>query len=210
MRTEYEILARQKEFCDSYRFKNQEYTPKIKAWDSALNASTKTRGYPVYSSCTKNREETKLFWKMELERIGEKYKQTTQTREQFVKDVFKLQDSINSSQYRCCFANDKIRVGQCQKSLSIFLKWMWCQHELADIPPVCAIDRKILQECYTVLRNTNKGSQKELKDCKTAWSNLEDRELYERLVTITEKVAELVGEPRTAVWELFAFKEPNK
>lgn len=209
MRTEDEIQTRQQEFINAYKFKNQEYTPKMKAWESAINVSVKTRGYPVYSSDVRNREDAKFAWMVELERLGEKYKQDKQTKDQFIQDVFDLQDTINGSSYRTCYYNNRIRIGQCQKSLSVFLKWMWCQNELAGIPPVCPIDRQVLQECYRVLQVKNTGSR-DLLDCGTAWSNLDDRELYKRLVDITERAAALQEEPRTAIWELFTFKEPDK
>lgn len=209
MRTEDEIQARQQEFINAYKFKNQEYTPKMKAWGSAINVSVKTRGYPVYSSDVKNREDAKFAWMDKLERLGWKY-QCVQTKEQFIKDVFELQDYINGSSYSTSFFNNRIRIGQCQKSLSVYLKWMWCQNELASIPPVCPIDRQVLQECYRVLRSKKAGTKNELIDCRTAWSNLDDKDLYERLVNITEKVAGLQDESLTAVWELFAFKEPDK
>ncbi len=210
MRTEDEIQARQQEFINAYKFKNQEYTPKMKAWESAINVSVKTRGYPVYSSYVRNRKDAKFAWMDKLERLGWKYNERVQTKEQFIKDVFELQDYINGSSYSTNFYNNRIRIGQCQKSLSVYLKWMWCQNELASIPPVCPIDRQVLQECYRVLRSKKAGTKQELIDCGTAWSNLDDKHLYERLVNITEKVAGLQDEPRTAVWELFAFKEPDK
>lgn len=210
MRTEDEIRARQQQFCEAYQFKNQEYTPKMKAWESAINVSVKTRGYPVYSSNVRNREYAKFAWMAELEKLGEKYKKYNQTKDQFIQDVFVLQDSINGSSYNTCYYNNQIRIGQCQKSLSVYLKWMWCQNELAAIPPVCPIDRQVLQKCYRILQGAQAGSRQELLDCRTAWSNLNDRELYKRLVNITEKVAELEEEPLTAIWELFTFREPNK
>ena len=211
MRTPEEINARQQQFCNSYSFsRHKEYTPKMKAWESAINVSVKTRGCPVYSSNAENREDAVFFWMVELETLGEKYKHDKQTKEQFIQDVFTLQDNINNSNYNTCFQNNHIRLGQCQKSLSVFLKWMWCQNELADIPPVCPIDRQVLQKCYTVLRSSKKGSEKELRNCGTAWTKLDDRSLYCDLIAITEKVADLENEPSTAVWELFAFREPEK
>lgn len=209
MKTEEEILIRQQQFCDSYHFPQGEYTPKMKAWDSAISVSVKTRHYPVYSDKVEKREEAVFFWKTELERIGEKYKKAQQDRYQFQNDVFELQDSINKSPYSECFFKNEIRVGQCQKSLSVFLKWMWCQHELAGIPPVCPIDRQVLSRCYRVMIDTNTGSREEIIDAGAAWSNLTDRGQYIRLVDLTEKVANLENEPRTAVWELFAFQEPK-
>lgn len=209
MKSEKEIKERQEKFCASYPIRNKEHTPKTKAWDSAIKASISTRHYPVFSKIIEKKEAAIFFWKIELERLGEKYKKQSIDRDRFILDVFELQDSINSSEYKECFANNEIRVGQCQKSLSLFLKWMWCQHQLEYIPPVCPIDRQVLKECYRILVKTNSGTKEEKMNTGIPWSNLNDRELYRRLVDITEKVASLENEPRTCVWELFAFKEPN-
>ena len=210
MRSDSEIKKRQEEFVESYKFPKTDVSPKLKAWTAAINASVRTRHHPVYSSDRINRATAVFFWKTELERLGEKYKQSIQPRSQFIKDVCSLQESINNSQYSFCFANGRIRIGQCQKSFSIFLKWMWCQGELAGIPPVCPIDRKILAECRRSLKYHKKGTQQELEDTRTVWSNLDCSEVYERLIAITEKVAGLEDEPQPCVWELFAFREPKR
>lgn len=209
MRTKKETLERQQQFCKSYPFP-EDYPPKMRAWDSAVNASVR-RGYPVYSNRNADmHREAVAFWKIQLERLGEKYKKKEQNRCQFLKDVFELQDTINKSEYRGCFVGNAIRVGQCQKSLAIFLKWMWCQRELASIPPVCPIDRQVLNKCYEVLKQTGTMTEQDRMDCRASWSNLIDRDQYERLVKITERVAILEGESSTAIWELFAFQEPTR
>lgn len=210
MKTAEEILVRQQQFCNSYQFPDNNYTPERKALDSAIAVSVKTRHYPVYSDRIDGREDAVSFWKNELMRIGEKYKTKEQDRNQFEKDVFELQDSINKSKHKKCFLNNLIRLGQCQKSFSVFLKWMWCQGQLIGIPPVCPIDRQVLNKCYRVMVDTKTGTKEEIKDTTTAWSLLDDRDLYERLICITEKVAKEENEPRTAVWELFAFQEPER
>lgn len=208
MRSEEEIKARQNQFVVSYRFPQKDIFPKMKAWTAAINASVRTRHYPVYSSERKNRPAAVFFWKAELERLSEKYKRSGQTKAQFIKDVLSLQASINNSQYHNCFANGRIRIGQCQKSMSIFLKWMWCQGELADMPPVCPIDGQVLAKCRRILREHQEGTVEEIIDTYVSWSNLNCPVLYERLVDITEKVAALSDDPRPAVWELFAFEMP--
>ena len=210
MKTQEEIEERQARFVSSYSFPKTDVFPKMKAWTAAINASVRTRKYPVYSNVKKNRADAVCFWKTELERLGEKYKNTQQDKQQFINDVYSLQGRINSSMYRSCFTNDRIRVGQCQKSLSIFLKWMWCQGELAGVPPVCPIDGQVLAECRKVLKKKQIGSKPEILDTHIAWSNMDCREQYERLVLLTEKVARAQGETRPCVWELFAVKEPLK
>ena len=208
MRSGEEIKARQDQFVTSYRFPKTDIFPKMKAWTAAINASVRTRYYPVYSCDRKGRPAAVFFWKAELEKLGEKYKQSRQTRAQFIKDVCTLQASINKSQYHNCFANGRIRIGQCQKSLSIFLKWMWCQGELAGMPPVCPIDGQVLAKCRRILKEYQEGTVEEIKDTYVSWSNLDCLVLYERLVDITEKVAALTEDRRPAVWELFAFEKP--
>ena len=88
---------------------------------------------------------------------------------------------------------------------------MWCQNQLADMPPVCPIDRQILNECSRVLRRNKKMTKEKAEYCRKAWSILDCKDLYKELVNLTEEVAELQDEPnRTVVWELFAFNEPDK
>lgn len=207
MKTECEIKAKQREFVESYKFPKTDVFPKRKALTSAINSSVRTRNYHVYINDRNNRREARSFWKNELERLGDKYIHSKQSKDQFLKDVYALQKSINDSDFCKCFINNRIRLGQCQKSFSIYLKWMWCQGQLAGIPPVCPIDCKILSECRRVLKKENKGTEEDLEDTNTAWSIMDCPELYERLVAITEKVAELEKDPRPCVWELFAF--PN-
>ena len=208
MKTKKEIKARQERFVNAYRFSKNDTTPKMKACTSAINASVRTRGYKVYSDRVEGRSDAVNYWKAQLEQIGKKYESGTPDRNVFIKDVFDLQDTINNSEYKDYFVGG-IRVGQCQKSLSIYLKWMWCQGQLAGIPPVCPIDGQILRKCRQVLKKHNDYTPLELRDTYIAWSNLNDRCLYERLVTITEKVTRKESELYPCVWELFAFDEPE-
>ena len=210
MRTEQDIYIEQDRFCAAYPFRDRSLSPKMKAWKSAIKVSVTTRRYPVYSSEIENRRDAVNFWELQLERLGEKYITTEQSQEQFILDVFELQDTINNSEYARCFNNSHIRVGQCQKSLSVYLKWMWCQHQLAAVPLVCPIDRQVLNACRRVLLRDNDYTDQELTDTYTAWSNLDDRDLYTRLVKITLKVTKLEKEQSPAVWELFAFRVPER
>lgn len=206
MKTESEIKAKQREFVESYKFPKTIVLPKMKALTSAINSSVRTRYYHVYTNDRKNRGEARVFWKNELERLGEKYKYSKQSKDQFLEDVYTLQKRINDSDYCKCFINDRIRLGQCQKSFSIYLKWMWCQGQLAGIPPVCPIDCKILSKCRRVLK-INKGTEEDLEDTYTTWSIMDCRKLYERLVAITEKVARIEKYSRPCVWELCTFSK---
>lgn len=208
MKTNEEIKRRQELFCNAYP-QNKEYSPQAWALKCAINASVRRAN--VYSSDISMRAEARLYWESELAKLGKKYISAKQEKSQFFKDVFSLQKNINDSDYSSCFIDNHIRIGQCQKSLSVYLKWMWCQNQLADMPPVCPIDRQILNECSRVLRRNKKMTKEKSEYCRKAWSILDCKDLYKELVNLTEEVAELQDEPnRTVVWELFAFNEPDK
>ena len=210
MKSEEEIDLRRELFVSSYHFPKSNVTSKKKALIAAINASVRTRKYPVYSDDISGRIEAVYFWKDQLEKLGNKYMLDIQDKNQFLKDVYALQKSINKSQHAKCFYDGKIRIGQCQKSLSIYLKWMWCQRELAGTPPVCPIDGQVLSKCYKVLKKQPLIDKEKLGLTHTKWSNLNDKTVYEKLVSITEEVARLEGESESCVWELFAFEEPTR
>lgn len=209
MKTEQEIRERQELFVNAYHFPIADDTPEAKALRSAINASVKTRRYRVYSDIIEGRDAAVSFWKEQLVILGEKYQHSYPDNGTFFRDVFTLQETINNSAYHVYFAGGRIRVGQCQKSLSIYLKWMWCQGQLLAAPPVCPIDGKILKKCRQYLIDNHVGTIEQIRDTRTAWSNLDDRDLYMRLVLITEMVALLSDEENPSVWELFAFDEPD-
>lgn len=57
----------------------------------------------------------------------------------FVEDVGKLKKELKKA-----FGKDStIRLSHAQKSLSVFLKYLWC-FGLIDMPPACPIDRNVL------------------------------------------------------------------
>lgn len=207
MKTQDEIKARQRKFITSYHFPKNDSSPQMKAMTAAVNASVRTRNYPVYSNDSSMHREAVTLWKTQLEKLGEKYKTTKQNKEQFLKDVYSLKECIDNSEYASAFAGGEIRIGQCQKSLSIYLKWMWCQGELAEVPPVCPIDGRILSKCYKVLKHLPYPDKVKLKlISSTRWSILNDKETYEKLVEITEDVTKKQKEEKTCIWELFTFE----
>ena len=87
--------------------------------------------------------------------------------------------------------NCKYKVSHAQKSLSLFLKYLWC-YGLKDTPPACPIDRQILQEAKTADRSIT------LKN----WTSLDSKEDYEQLLNALNKWADStsIAEKELSQW----------
>lgn len=173
----------------------------------------------VYTENTSNdqKENAKKKWEAYIREIAKGYK-SLRSRDDFISDVIRLQDMINSDQninhifckldeYGNIIADEYgIRIAQCQKSLSIYLKYLWC-YGLIKTPPVCPIDRVILSICKEYYRqNTNiADSQEKIELCSKNWTRLDDINVYRRMVEITEEVAG--SQICTAEWELVKWNE---
>ena len=55
-----------------------------------------------------------------------------------------------------------IRIAQCQKSLSLYLKYLWC-YGLIETPPVCPIDRVILSLCKSYYEKHTEIADRQVK-----------------------------------------------
>lgn len=138
------IEYKKKIFLMRYSSNNKEED----AWRSGISAAV--RQLKVYSlHDASKRREIRGKWKEQLITLGEKYKDT-QTRQQFEKDVEELWTAMNAK-YKAEFthpdlrnSNPGFRIAQAQKSLSVYLKHLWCNGKIA-MPPVCPIDSTILK-----------------------------------------------------------------
>ena len=170
----------------------------------AISAAVNTRSQknPVYSLSRIERSikaELVSFWKEKLVEYATNYIKEKKDSQYFITDVLKFQSDINKSFKDCFYNNEGIRIAQCQKSLSVYLKWLWCLGELKYEPPVCPIDRYVLSECR---RHSNEAQRaiidKVNKD--GGWGAINDPDTYEKLVAIIEDVSK-----SAAVWELFFY-----
>ncbi len=160
---------------------------------------------PTYSDDA-DIEKIHKFWIKELKDLFDKYKNEEQTKDVFVDDVIKLQQKMNVS-FPDSFRNngksrgknkdrdDKykkiFRVAHAQKSLSIFLKHMWCITPDMPMPPVCPIDRRILQEAKIY----------------NPWTKLNCIETYKKWL---EKLECVAGKEPLAKWELVKWNQPSE
>lgn len=136
-------------FLDSYDPPRGATTPKQIALANAI--ITAVRRNPTYSRdiTLLQKSEAVNFWKEEIEKRGEKYLQTPQAIETYTNDVLEMRAAINKK-FAGVLQNSVssgIRIAHCQKSLSIYLKYMWCQGISTATPPACPIDRVVLTHC---------------------------------------------------------------
>ncbi len=75
--------------------------------------------------------------------------------------------------------SDNYKVSHAQKSLSLFLKYLWC-YGLVETPPTCPIDRQILKEAQKA------DTSIKLKN----WTKLDSKEDYIQILKALEKWAD--------------------
>ncbi|WP_304142265.1 hypothetical protein [Mesoflavibacter zeaxanthinifaciens] len=134
-----------KDFLDRYN-PNREIK---KALELSIKASVQRN--PTYSNeietNSKIRKDIILFWKEQLAGFSKNYKDKKSLDTYFqnvidLKNIMnsKFTDAFNHSRY----INDKgFRIAHSQKSLSVYLKHLWCLGLISE-PPMCPIDNIIL------------------------------------------------------------------
>jgi len=97
--------------------------------------------------------------------------------------------------------NDKFRIGIAQKSLNLYLKYLWCLDKI-ETPPHCPFDSIIINQL---------GLNEEQKK-KHQWTKLDCIDGYQFLVDAGKKKIEKSGYETLAEWELHtwsAFIDPK-
>ncbi|MBP3832650.1 MAG: hypothetical protein ILA03_01630 [Bacteroidaceae bacterium] len=204
MKASDEIIKKRKEsFAETYRGKAPEKL-------AIIAASQHGRLYSPNAD-PKKKLEFRAFWENQLKELGKKYKDTPQTEDQFIKDIEILKTSLNKNDYKDLLKNkyqdkgfDKgFRLGHAQKSLSIYLKHMWCRGELANCPPVCPIDGVILKN----LKNNDSWTKVNGLDDKIN-GNKKIYTGYRNHLEMVKAAAKNEGYNSLAEWELMKW-EPN-
>lgn len=213
--------------------KKQEFIDQI-ALRSAVNAATQTRSkkYHVFASTVtyqngdskeakrlkwEKKKEVINVWKSKLKEYSKNYISDKRDDVYFFKDVKRLKRELSNKiselqvneRLGDRFEGGRIRIAQCQKSLSVYLKWLWCLDIIKYNPPVCPIDRNVLDICYKSLDNKNKDDKDRraliLKVNRDGgWGQIDDPKEYESLVGITALLAER-SHISIAEWELSFF-----
>jgi hypothetical protein len=129
------------------------YNPKRtleKALSSAISASVQHNSLYKRGATPKEKERVHCNWKAFLKQKMKDYK-NEQSVEKYENDIQELRNLMNKtlsasflSKPHPKFKTDPgFRISHAQKSLSIFLKHLWCMGEVAT-PPQCPVDARIL------------------------------------------------------------------
>ena len=114
---------------------------------NALNAALQHNKLYSPNLPTNTRNEIKALWSDQLQKISGLYK-TQRSLSEYEKDIVELQKEMNKK-YAQYFRSDHkggngFRISHSQKSISIYLKYLWCL-KLIEIPPCCPVDSIVLK-----------------------------------------------------------------
>ena len=143
------------------------------------------------------RKEVRTDWGKELLHIAEKYKEN-QTEEIYNEDILKLKelmnirhgDSFRRSPHLKYKYDIGFRISHSQKSISVFLKHLWCMNKISE-PPVCPVDRIILEK----IGMSGKSA---------SWGYINSLEIHNSKVAEINEFA-LKENKSIAIWELMNF-----
>ena len=96
------------------------------------------------------------------------------------------------------FPHHGFGISHAQKSLSVFLKYLWCYGEIEE-PPICPIDSLIIQVAAR--------QDKELKSIR--WTQMKDEKVYCQVINALVKFLE-ASKFSLARWELDYFNADTK
>jgi len=91
-----------------------------------------------------------------------------------------------SNQYGHILLEKRLRIGTVQKTLNLYLKFLWCLELVQEEPPHCPVDRVILATAGIV------GN----------WTQLDDIDLYMDWINQLRQVAQNQGYPTLSAWEI--------
>ena len=144
----------------------------------AINVSVSRN--PTYSKniSASDKRYIREYWKSLLTDFYEKHKQRNVSREEFLGYVDIIKESMNSrfpDKFQCNTEgyDNEFRLAHAQKSLSVFLKHLWCMGKMKE-PPFCPIDGIILNDVL------NK---------KGAWTKLNDKKKYCEYIKFVDDAA---------------------
>jgi hypothetical protein len=156
---------------------------------------------PIYSARLdfECRTEVKEFWKQELRKVASKYKTSKQSVETYIEDVMSVKNAVNKHFANKVWLNNTLsnglRISHAQKSLAVYLKYLWCLNDKMPDPPCCPVDSIVLYEC---------------KIDGMRWTRIDSLADFKRILEGVSSTAKDSGFPSIAQWELCAFNDANR
>jgi hypothetical protein len=176
------------------------YNPKRtleKALSSAISAAVQHNSLYKKEATSEEKESIRCKWMAILKQKQKDY-ENEQTIEKYENDIKELRDLMNEifsksflSEPHPKFKTEPgFRISHAQKSLSVFLKHLWCMGAVAT-PPQCPVDARILAI-----------AGKKYPD--TKWGYVNSIDEHREKISVLEAAKE--GSQLLAEWELEQFK----
>lgn len=180
------IEQAQKKFLDSVKGKDEP-----SAVQESINASVKTRKFPIYKGTYKVNERQafrrELTCYLREEATG--YNEAVSD-DIHVAKIRKICDEL-SEKYGYMLHNSRLRVGVVQKAFNLYLKYQWCLGLIKIPPPHCPVDRIILNK---VGQNGN-------------WTELDSIDVYLEWITQIRDFIQKEGFESIQEWELLTWND---
>lgn len=168
--------------CDTEE-KKQDF---IRNYAAQLSIQVSLRQNTLYKKDLKDHKIIRSFWKRKLKCIS--IDKNILSEEVYIKEILQLKSEMNKN-FSDYFYKDGFKISHSQKSISVYLKHLWC-HGFIGIPPQCPVDRKIINE---IPRNIS------LNRC---WTSINDIDEHMKIIGELRKIANNVP---LAEWELCNF-----
>ena len=156
---------KEKELKDSFLRRNQ-------LAETGIPAAVRRNKLYADNVSSQKKNEIVNYWREQLEELAKKYSKE-QTRDTFVQDVRNLMHKMNAN-FKGSFASSGFRFSHAQKSLSVLLKYRWCEGIIERLT-ICPIDRNVLGKMTTPYKYWS-------------WTKLSD-DNYLRVYTELERMA---------------------
>jgi hypothetical protein len=148
----------------------------------SMTLAATTQRAKMYANDTQDRRAFQAGLRTLLEKLSKGYKLEVNDAEHLA-NIEELTKQL-SEQHGTVLVNGRFRIGQSQKALNLYLKYLWCLGEIA-MPPHCPIDAIVLAHVT--------GFKEE------RWTQLDSIERYQQIIEAARHEAKGVS---LAVWEL--------
>jgi hypothetical protein len=137
------------------------------------------------------------FWKDRLAEIGKKYIKNQYSEKEYLESIVGLKSEMNKKFHKLFTSKTDVkdevdpgyRISHAQKSISVYLKHLWCINNIKTSPTQCPIDRNIL----TLIINKGKIP---------AWTKVNSLKSHNDLIQLIKNQALIDKYDSVAEWEL--------
>jgi hypothetical protein len=152
---------------------NELYSLSLKA------ANTRNSIYEKHAE-EKEKENFNTDLKKEIIKYAEKYKEEISENDHY-KNIVEI-SRIISDKHSTILINKRYRIGNSQKLLNMYLKYLWCI-ELVKLPPHMPVDGKILETFKERHKSEkNQEKRKNIKILDTKWTAIDSIEKYREII----------------------------